>query len=148
MEVVKDVELITCGRMVCCRSEGYDLLGPGLLGHVLLRPTGFPSLLRPVLLWPILLRTVLLRPGLLLLIFFCFFFFSSILYFFRLASSSFCSSSIFFCEPQTPKPPNPQTLKHLKPKPYTPKFPPFDLQQTFMWSIAGRRPAMLHMKAC
>ena len=24
--------------------------------------------------------------------------------------------------------------------------PPFDLQQTFMWSIAGLRPAMLHMK--
>ena len=38
----------------------------------------------------------------------------------------------------------------LDPKPSTlnPKPPPFDLQQTFMWSIAGLRPAMIHMKAC
>ena len=26
--------------------------------------------------------------------------------------------------------------------------PPFGFQQAFMWSIAGRRPAMLHMKVC
>ena len=26
--------------------------------------------------------------------------------------------------------------------------PPFEVQQAFMWSIAGRRPAMLHMKVC
>ena len=26
--------------------------------------------------------------------------------------------------------------------------PPFGFQQAFMWSIAGQRPAMLHMKVC
>ena len=48
-----------------CAPSGYDLLRPVYLGPGLLRPTGFPCLLRPVPLRPGQLKPVLFRPGLL-----------------------------------------------------------------------------------
>ena len=51
----------------------------------------------------------------------------------------------------TPEHLNTQTPKHRNtsiPEHPNPKLSPFGFQQAFMWSIASRRPAMLHMKVC
>ena len=105
----------------------HSYLGPGLLGKVLLRPKGFPGLLRPGLLRPIQLRPVLFSRtdgDCSFSSFFCFLFcsfpFSLLLLLhsllFRLALHLLIVLLLFlffcFC-PQTPEHLNTQTPKHL-----------------------------------